>query len=174
MAGSNSGSTWIVGATVIDGNGGDPLPASTVVIEGSRIAAVGKADSMEIPVGVTRIDAAGKFLVPGFIDTNVHLAYVSNPPEQLVRYRERWAEIALECAQLFLRNGVTTVHDSYGMLKPLLATRDAIAHGDAVGPRVYVAGNILGCGGPCSATFGAPGTFAFDRDLWGVASTDLS
>jgi imidazolonepropionase-like amidohydrolase len=83
----------IVGATVIDGNGGEPLPVSTVVIRGARIEAVGQGDSIQIPAGSTRIDAAGKFLLPGLIDTNVHLAAISNPPEQMIRYRERFADM---------------------------------------------------------------------------------
>jgi imidazolonepropionase-like amidohydrolase len=162
-----------VGATVIDGNGGDPLPTSTVLIQGTSIAAVGRDDAVHILDETHIIDATGKFLLPGFIDTNVHLAPFAFS-EELVRYRERFSDIALETAQLMLRHGITTVHDSYGALKPLLATRDAIARGDAIGPRLYVAGNILGYGGPGSATFGSPGTFAFDWDLWGVAPTGLS
>jgi imidazolonepropionase-like amidohydrolase len=165
--------TAIVGAAVIDGNGGDPLPASTVLIRGARIAAVGQGDSVQIPPRATRIDAAGKFLLPGLIDTNVHLAAISNPPEQMIRYRERFADVALESAQLMLRHGITTVHDSYGPLKPTLATRDAIARGDGLGPRIYVAGNILGYGGPGSATFGMPGVFAFDWESWGIAPIGL-
>jgi imidazolonepropionase-like amidohydrolase len=145
----------------------------TVLVEGGRIAAVGTDDAARLPGETRVIDAVGKSLLPGFIDTNVHLAPFSRS-EELVRYHERFADIALETAQILLKHGITTVHDSYGPLKPLLATRDAIARGDAIGPRLYVAGNILGYGGPGSATFGSPGTFKFDWDLWGVAPTDLS
>ncbi|MDE2662048.1 MAG: hypothetical protein OXI39_03455 [Gemmatimonadota bacterium] len=58
-------------ATVIDGNGGEPLPDATVVVEGARIAAVGPSASTA-PDGARVIDGAGKFLTPGFVDTNVH------------------------------------------------------------------------------------------------------
>jgi imidazolonepropionase-like amidohydrolase len=163
----------IVGATVIDGNGGDPVPNATVLVEDSRIAGVGVGDAVPIPAGATRIDGQGKFLLPGFIDTNVHLA-LHGQAEELIRYYDRYADIALETAQIMLRNGVTTVLDSYGPLKPLLAVRDAIARGDVPGPRVYVAGNIVGWGGPGSLTFGSPGSFAFDWEMFGLASTDLT
>src|SRR5262249_57781466 len=59
----------------------------------------------------------------------------------------------LEAAQLQLKYGVTTVRDSYGMLTPLVQTRDAIAKGEAVGARILAAGNILGWGGPYSVSF---------------------
>lgn len=39
------------------------------------------------------------------------------------------------------------------VLKPLLRVRDAIAAGREIGPRVYVAGNIIGWGGPFSFTY---------------------
>jgi imidazolonepropionase-like amidohydrolase len=163
----------IVGATVIDGNGGDPLPSTTVLIEGGRIAEVGPQEHVQVLDAAQIINAQGKFLLPGFIDTNVHLA-LQGQIEEMVRYRERYAEIALETAQINLRYGVTTVHDSYGPLKPLLAVRDAIACGTAIGPSVYVAGNIVGWGGPLSLTFAAPGTFKADFELYGLVAAELS
>jgi imidazolonepropionase-like amidohydrolase len=163
----------ITGATVIDGNGGTPVPNATVLVEGARITRVGAGDAVQIPTGATHIDGRGKFLLPGFIDTNVHLALHGNA-EALIRYYDRYADIALESAQILLRNGITTVLDSYGPLQPLLAVRDAIARGDVPGPRVYVAGNIVGWGGPGSLTFGSPGSFAFDWEMFGLASKDLT
>ena len=59
----------------------------------------------------------------------------------------------LEAAQLELRHGVTTVRDSYGLLLPLVAVRDDIAAGRAVGARILAAGNIIGWGGPYSVSF---------------------
>src|SRR5207253_999491 len=132
---------------------------SAVLVQGAHISAVGTQDSLAIPDEYERIDAAGKFLTPGFIDTNVHIAPIWNP-EELVRYHDRFSDIAVETAQLMLRRGVTTIRDSYGPLKPLLKARDLIARGEAVGPRVLVAGNIVGWGGPASFTFGFPGSFA--------------
>ena len=47
----DGGTTAIVGARVIDGLGGDPIKKGTVVIEGDRIAAVGKDAAVQIPRG---------------------------------------------------------------------------------------------------------------------------
>jgi imidazolonepropionase-like amidohydrolase len=98
------------------------------------------------------IDGAGRFVTPGFVDTNVHISIYSGL-ENFARYEDRFADVALEAAQLHLKVGVTTIRDSYGMLRPLLAARDVIARGEAPGPRVYVAGNIVGWGGPFSLSF---------------------
>ena len=105
----------IVGATVIDGNGGQPLSNGTVVIAGKRINAVGARADVQVPAGAKVIDGTGRFLTPGFIDSNVHLSMFGNL-EQLARYQDRTVEITLESAQLHLKHGVTTVRDSYGQL----------------------------------------------------------
>jgi imidazolonepropionase-like amidohydrolase len=147
----------IVGATVIDGNGGEPLVGGTIVVEGGRIAEIGPSADVTPPTGATVIDGSGKFVTPGFIDTNVHLSlYGGHTPERyetLVRYHDQHEEVVLEASQLHLKVGVTTVRDSYGILPPLIAVRDAIERGDALGSRMLVAGNIVGWGGPFSLSF---------------------
>lgn len=144
--------TAIVGATVIDGTGTAAMPDATIVIRGTRIGAVGPRASVAVPNGARVIDGRGKFVTPGFVDTNVHVSIYSGL-ENFARYQDRFADIAIEAAQLHLKDGVTTIRDSYGMLVPLKAARDAIARGDVVGPRMYIAGNIVGWGGPWSLTF---------------------
>ena len=146
----------IVGATVIDGTGRAPLTNAVVVITGNRIAAVGPRGSTTVPSGAQTIDAAGAFVVPGFVDTNVHLSLyggMNDRYETLVRYHDRQQDIVLEAAQAQLSYGITTVRDSYGMLRPLVAVRDRIAAGAAVGSRILAAGNIVGWSGPYSISF---------------------
>lgn len=146
----------IVGATVIDGNGGAPLTNANVVITGNRISAVGPRASTRVPDGAQTIDGAGAFVVPGFVDTNVHLSLyggMNDRYETLVRYYDRQEDIVLEAAQVQLSYGITTVRDSYGMLRPLVAVRDRIAAGSSIGPRILAAGNILGWSGPYSISF---------------------
>ena len=138
----------IVGATIIDGNGGPPLADGTLLIEGNRITAVGPRSSIEVPDDAHVIDGAGKFVTPGFVDTNVHLSLYSGH-ETLVRYQDRNAALTLEAAQMQLKHGFTTVRDSYGSLLPLMEIRDAIARGDTVGPReCWWRGTSWGGAGP--------------------------
>ena len=148
--------TAITGATLIDGTGRAPVPDAVVVVTGDRITAAGSRASTPVPPGATVIDAAGRFVMPGMIDTNVHLSLyggVNDRYETLVRYNPRQTEIVLEAAQLQLKHGITTVRDSYGVLPALVATRERIARGEAVGARILAAGNIVGWGGPYSVSF---------------------
>jgi imidazolonepropionase-like amidohydrolase len=144
--------TAIVGATVIDGNGGSPLTDGTILIRGDQIVSVGARRSVTVPPGAQLIDGTGKYALPGLVDTNVHLGPI-NGETTFARYWDRLEDIILQAAQLHLKHGVTTVRDSYGPLVPLKAIRDAIARGSEVGPRMYVAGNIVGWGGPYTMTF---------------------
>ena len=157
--------TAIVGGTLIDGNGGTPLSDATIVIRGKRIAQVGSRGTVTVPAGARVIDAAGKFVTPGFVDTNVHISLygggAKDRKETAVRYQHEAAALTLEAAQMQLRSGITTVRDSYGALLPLIQVRDAIARGEAIGPRILAAGNIVGWGGPYSVTF----ALIAERDL---------
>ncbi|HJS74262.1 MAG TPA: amidohydrolase family protein [Vicinamibacteria bacterium] len=157
FAQQDAGAIAIMGGTVIDGNGGPPLENAVVLIRDGRIVAVGPVPSTPVPPGTRTIEAGGKFVTPGFIDTNVHLSlYGGNSGERyetLVRYYDRQEDVVLESAQMQLKYGVTTVRDSYGVLPPLKAVRDRIARGDAIGARILAAGNIVGWGGPFSITF---------------------
>src|SRR5262245_18748434 len=154
--GAQSAVTVISGATVIDGRGGPPIPDAAVVITGGRIEAVGPRSAVRPPAGATTIDGTGKFLVPGFVDTNVHLSLyggMGDRYETIAKYHPRQREIVLEAAQVQLKYGVTTVRDSYGVLAPLVAVRDDVAAGRSIGPRILAAGNIVGWGGPYSISF---------------------
>ena len=146
----------VVGATLIDGNGGSTVRDAVVVIHESRITAAGVRGTVTIPAAAKIIDATGRFIVPGFIDTNVHLSLYGGARdryETLTKYNSRQDEIVLEAAQIALRYGVTTVRDSYGMLMPLVRVRDRIARGELLGARILAAGNIVGWGGPYSISF---------------------
>jgi imidazolonepropionase-like amidohydrolase len=123
-----------------------------VLVRGSRILAVGPRGSVPVPRGARVIDATGRFVTPGFIDANVHVSIYSGL-ENFARYEDRFSDVVVEAAQLHLKVGVTTVRDSYGMLAPLKAAREAINRGERVGPRLLFAGNIVGWGGPWSFSF---------------------
>jgi imidazolonepropionase-like amidohydrolase len=142
----------IVGGTLIDGNGGPPLPNATVVVRRGRITAAGSAATVAAPRGARVINAAGKFITPGFIDANVHVSIYSGL-ENFARYQDRFTDVVIEAAQQHLKVGVTTIRDSYGMIAPLAAAREAFRTGKAVGPRLLFAGNIVGWGGPWSFSF---------------------
>jgi imidazolonepropionase-like amidohydrolase len=148
--------TAIVGGTVIDGSGGPPLADAVVLLSGARITSIGARRAVTIPPDAVQVDARNRWILPGLIDTNVHLSLYGGQNdryESLVRYQPRQQEIVLEAAQIDLSYGITTVRDSYGALLPLVAVRDAVNRGDKVGARILAAGNILGWSGPYSFSF---------------------
>ena len=65
--------TAIIGAVLIDGNGGPPITDSVVVVAGSRIRTAGLRANVAIPADASKINGSGKFLVPGLIDTYVEV-----------------------------------------------------------------------------------------------------
>ena len=66
----------------------------SVLIRGAKIAAVGPNDQVQAPAGATVIDAAGKFVMPGIVDTHSHTAIegsgneISLPNTGMVRIRD--------------------------------------------------------------------------------------
>ncbi len=113
------GKAW-VGARIIDGSGRSPIENGTLFIRGGRIEAVGKR--VKLPAGVTRIDAAGKTIIPGLINAHGHV----NDPVQLGYY---------------LLDGITTVLSLGGDKEFALRQQCASAPPGTV-PHLYVAGPI--------------------------------
>ena len=142
----------IVDGTIIDATGNDPIERGIILIEGSRISAVGPASEIDVPDDAQIIDANGKYLIPGLIDANLHL-YLNIDLETMIKYEDRYHEIIVEAAQITLKNGLTTVFDTWGPYASLVQARTLINSGDVVGSRIYLAGNIIGFDGPLSADF---------------------
>ncbi len=81
----------IVGANLIDGTGSKPLLSSVIVVVDGRIQAIGKLDGnktvtltgepLSIPAGAHRLFAKNKWIIPGLIDSHVHIDEVLDPAE---------------------------------------------------------------------------------------------
>jgi imidazolonepropionase-like amidohydrolase len=64
-------STAIVGARVVPVTG-EPVDGGTVLFNGGKITAVGGPD-LAVPADADVVDAAGKWVLPGFIDAHAHV-----------------------------------------------------------------------------------------------------
>ena len=68
----------LTGGTLIDGNGGAPVPDAVVLIQGRKILQAGPAAAVKVPEKAEKIDVRGKFILPGFIDCHIHTTYPFN------------------------------------------------------------------------------------------------
>lgn len=122
----------ITHVTLIDATGAAPQPDVTVFIADKQIAAIGPSSSISIPSSTKTLDATGKFLIPGLVDTHAHLTGASEPTGS--------REFILP---LLLANGVTTVRDMGGDLDSLKTLRQEINDGKLQAPRIFFAGPYL-------------------------------
>lgn len=66
--------TVFEGARLIDGRGGTPVENASIVVDGARIVAAGRAADVKAPAGARRVSLAGKTVMPMLIDAHVHLS----------------------------------------------------------------------------------------------------
>jgi hypothetical protein len=115
----------VLGATVVDGTDGPARPDSAVVLIGDRIAWVGRAADVPHRAGARIVDGRGRYLVPGLWEMHAHG----------IEYEQLWPP-------MFLANGVTGIREMQGYDENRV-TRDKIARGDLLGPRVVLASSII-------------------------------
>jgi imidazolonepropionase-like amidohydrolase len=127
ISGSRAEKIALVGGTLIDGTGRDPVPDSVVVIEKGRILDAGPKSRVKIPSGAQKVDARGKTILPGLWDMHAHFEQV-------------------EWGPIYLAAGATTVRDCGNEFEFITAVRDAVASGHGLGPRLLLAGIVDGTG----------------------------
>lgn len=158
-------SLLISGATIIDGMAEKPIEGRSIWIDGERIKAIGTRDELgESTRHAEVVDARGKYVIPGLMNANVHLL-IDTRLENLVRHEGRYEELITEAAQVSLKNGVTTVFDTNGPRRPLIAVRDYINAGRLLGSRIFCGGWIIGFDGPYSTDFHAKTVDVASSDL---------
>jgi imidazolonepropionase-like amidohydrolase len=139
---------------VIDGTGAAPVDGATVVIEGSRIAAVTTRRDGDFPGAAEVIDCAGRTILPGLIDCHDHMASHKYDLAHRWRLDEPQSTRHLRTAKVLqdtLRAGYTCVRDAAGLDAGF---KRAIAEGLIAGPRLVLSLAIIspigGIGDPVS------------------------
>jgi imidazolonepropionase-like amidohydrolase len=56
-----------------------PIANGVLVIQGGKITAVGEDGKVNIPAGATTLDATGKVIMPGIVDSHSHIGIMGNP-----------------------------------------------------------------------------------------------
>ncbi|HLJ74960.1 MAG TPA: amidohydrolase family protein [Thermoanaerobaculia bacterium] len=64
----------LVGATMIDGRGGAPVPNANVIVRDGKIDCAGTAVQCPVPEGVDVTNVSGMWMTPGLIDSHVHFS----------------------------------------------------------------------------------------------------
>lgn len=150
--------TAVRAGTLIDGTGAAPVKNAVIVIQGDRIVAAGAG--VAVPAGARVIDLSAYTVLPGFIDSHVHLtghitgdgdwqhSEVTDPPAV-------FALLGAAHAQQTLEAGFTTVRNVGAFRFTDLALRDAINADWIPGPRILGAGVSFGVnGGHCDNSAG--------------------
>jgi imidazolonepropionase-like amidohydrolase len=104
------------------------IERQTVIVREGRIAEIGPANKIKVPDGAIRIDADGKYLMPGLAEMHGHV-----PPPQAPR---QYTEAVLF---LYVANGITTVRGMLGAPNQL-ELRDRANRGEIISPTLYLAG----------------------------------
>jgi dihydroorotase-like cyclic amidohydrolase len=121
------------GAMLIDGTGGPPRGPVDIVVSGNRITAIRNAGTPGLPMRLNRgpqadhdIDAAGMYVLPGFVDLHVHAGGAPKNPDAEYPYK------------LWLAHGVTTVR-GVPLTDNALAVKEKerSAKNEIVAPRIF-------------------------------------
>jgi imidazolonepropionase-like amidohydrolase len=121
---------------------------SEILIENGVIADI--AQAVGRPTSATVVDLSDRTVMPGFIDTHVHLCLDGlNLQQQILQCSATKALTGLHLAQQYMRYGFTTLRDM-GTIDPDWPTinlRDAINKGLIHGPRLIVAAHMISATG---------------------------
>jgi hypothetical protein len=113
-------------ATVIDTLSGSERQNMTVVVRGDKIVEVFPTGAMKLGAALQRVDASGKYLIPGLWDMHVHAA-----ADRLV------------AIPAFVANGITGVRSMGEDFDGVQTIRQEIVSGKLVGPRIFASGKVL-------------------------------
>jgi imidazolonepropionase-like amidohydrolase len=139
--------TVLIGGTLIDGTGREPIANAGVVMKEGKIHATGPSGRIKYGRDARVIDVAGLTLMPGLVDSHTHLTYHGDQPNVWQHEFEESVELntlkAARNAAHILQTGFTSIGDGgcRGYIGP--AIRDGVAQEVIPGPRIVAAGPIL-------------------------------
>lgn len=140
-----SATTFVqAGRVLIDPASGKVESQKTLVIQGGKVVRI--ADGYVSEPGGKVVDLKNGFVLPGLIDSHVHITGQQNPNARLEEVTQSSAEQAMvgaRYAKKTLMAGFTTVADLGGDNEAVFALRKATALGDVPGPRILAAGSAI-------------------------------
>ena len=131
-----------VGRLLADPASGRVLRDKTLVIRGNQVVEIRDGFVGDGKV----VDLRSAFVLPGLIDSHVHLTSQQSPTGRLDNVTESnatQAMIGARYARRTLNAGFTTVADLGASNEAIFALRDAVRRGDVPGPRIIAAGSAV-------------------------------
>ncbi|WP_442957845.1 amidohydrolase family protein [Phenylobacterium sp.] len=132
------------GKVLIDPASGKVETAKTLVVQDGKVVRI--ADGYVADPGASVVDLKDSFVLPGLIDSHVHLTGQQNPNSRLEEVTQSSAEQAMVGARYARRTlmaGFTTVADLGAENNAIFALRTATANGDVPGPRIIASGSAI-------------------------------
>ncbi len=133
------------GRLLADPASGRVLTQKTLVIRGGKVAEV-RDGFVPAEPGAQLVDLRQSFVLPGLIDSHVHLLGEGNPNQRLEAVTKTTSDQAMDGvvhARRTLEAGFTTVADCGDNDEAIFALRDAVKAGKVPGPRILAAGEPL-------------------------------
>jgi imidazolonepropionase-like amidohydrolase len=133
-----------VGRLLADPATGKVETAKTLVLENGKVARI--VDGYVAEPGGRIVDLKDSFVLPGLIDSHVHLTGQQGPTSRLDNVTQSPADEAMVgagYARKTLMAGFTTVADLGATNQAIFALRDGIRRGDVPGPRIIAAGSAV-------------------------------
>ncbi len=133
-------SLLIENVTLIDGTGADPISGASVLIEGGRFAEI-RQGRISVSAGMERVDGTGKFLIPGIVDSHVHVPGGRTGPGNRTLVIQ--PEVAIPVLEGLLYSGVTAVYDSGNYAPFITMMRADERDGRIRSPRIYTTVSLI-------------------------------
>jgi len=124
--------------------GEDVLENHSIIIRGERIDRI--EAGFVTPDGAEIVDLSDDFVMPGLIDSHVHLLTELGPGRRFNHFTMSSADLAFDGAvhaERTLMAGFTAAQDVGGDFEAIRALRDAIRSGDVPGPRLRISGTSV-------------------------------
>jgi imidazolonepropionase-like amidohydrolase len=136
---NTDGQLALVGGTIYTSPTEQPIRDGVVLIDGGKIAAVGRRTSVRIPRGTNVIDATGSTITAGFWNSHVHFLERMwiDPPKVPA------ADLTRQFQMMLTQYGFTSVFDIWSSLENTHQLRDRVESGEVAGPRIRATGPAM-------------------------------
>jgi imidazolonepropionase-like amidohydrolase len=129
----------LVGGTIYASPTEEPIRDGVVLVDGGRIAAVGRRASVRVPRGTEVIDATGSTITAGFWNSHVHfLERMWADPEKVPA-----SDLARQLQAMLTQYGFTSVFDIWSSWENTRQLRDRVESGEVAGPRIRATGPAM-------------------------------